>query len=129
MMSPITEVLPVRKILDEPLRRWFRSADFDLFVWVDESGAPTGFQLCYDKPRAEHALTWTPELGFLHTAVDDGENVGLRYKAIPSLAASGYFDARRLSDSFAAVCTQLPADVAAFVDRKLRQHPNYAHGT
>jgi hypothetical protein len=129
MMSPITEVLPARQIGDEPLRRWFRSADFDLFVWFDESGDPTGFQLCDDKPRGEHALTWTRELGFRHTAVDDGENVGLWYRASPSLAAGGSFDARRLSDSFAAVCTQLPAEVAAFVEGKLRQHPNYAHGT
>ena len=57
MMRTLTEIPEVRQIPDEPRRRWFRSDDLDLIVWCDESGAPTSFQLCYDKPRSEHALT------------------------------------------------------------------------
>ena len=54
-------------------RRWFADDFFDLYVWSDASGAIVGFQLCYGKPDAEHALDWTPD-GFSHHAVDPGED-------------------------------------------------------
>jgi len=127
MMHTLTEISNVRQISDEPRRRWFRSDDLDLIVWCDESGAPTSFQLCYNKPRSEHALTWTPELGFLHTAVDDGEDVGVRYKEAPILVADGHSDANRLGDRFAAASAQLPREIVEFVGNKLKQHPNYVH--
>ena len=127
MMHMLTEIPEVRQIPDEPRRRWFRSDDLDLIVWCDDAGVPTGFQLCYDKPRSEHALTWTPEFGFLHTAIDDGEDVGIKYKGTAILVADGYFDANRLSDRFAAASAQLPREIVEFVERKLRQYPNYVH--
>ena len=120
----LTEIPDVRQIPEEPRRRWFRSDDIDLIVWCDESGNPTGFQLCYDKLVAEHALTWTPEIGFLHTAVDDGERVGLRYKASPILVADGFFDADRLVNRFAAASTRLPREIVEFVSGKLRLFPS-----
>lgn len=67
MMGMLTEILDVRQIPNEPRRRWFRGDDLDLIVWCDDAGVPTGFQPCSDKLLSEHALTWTPELGFLHT--------------------------------------------------------------
>jgi hypothetical protein len=94
-------------------------------VWCDDAGAPTGFQLCYDKPHSEHALTWTPELGFLHTAIDDGEGFDIKYKETSILIADGYFNANRLSDRFAAASARLPRGIVEFVEGKLRQHPNY----
>ena len=64
MMGALNEVLEVRQIHeDEPRRRWFRSDDLDLIVWCDEAGMPRGFQLCYDKPRSKHTLTWLPSSG------------------------------------------------------------------
>jgi len=126
-MGMLTEILGVRQIPDEPQRRWFQSDDLDLIVWCDEAGAPTGFQLCYDKPRSEHALTWTPELGFLHTAVDDGEEVGISYKKTPVLVADGYFNVNRLNERFAAASAELPPEIVEFVGSRLRQHPNYVH--
>lgn len=73
MTTSLTEVRNVRQVPGELRRRWFGSEEFDLIVWCDDSGVPSAFQLCYDKPRAEHALTWKHDLGFLHTVVDDGD--------------------------------------------------------
>ena len=124
-MSLLTEILKVRQIPNEPQRRWFRSDDLELIVWCNESGAPMGFQLSYDKPHSEHVLMWTAELGFLHTAVDNGEGLGVKYKETPILVAGGHFDVNRLSDRFAGASALLPRVVAEFVGGKLRQHPNY----
>ena len=125
MMGTLTEISAVRQIPGEPRRRWFRTDDLDLIVWCDEAGAPTSFQLCYDKLRSERALTWTPERGFLHTAVDDGEGVGVGYKGTPILVAGGRFDANRVGDRFAAASAHLPREIVAFVANKLKQHPSY----
>lgn len=55
-------------------KRWFGDSYFDLFVWLDESDSIVSFQLCYDKPRDEHALTWKKPSNYYHQRVDDGEN-------------------------------------------------------
>jgi hypothetical protein len=39
---------------------------FDLIVWYEPDGGVHGFQLCYDKPGRERALTWTLVDGFRH---------------------------------------------------------------
>jgi len=123
-MAELIEVSPTRQVPDEPRRRWFTSPDLDLIVWCDESGLPIWFQLCYDKLRSEHALTWKPGVGFIHMAVDDGENdVGLSYKSTPILIPDGNFDAARVIDLFVASSHRVPSDIAEFVTSKLRQHP------
>ncbi len=124
MMGALNEVFEVREIHDGPRRRWFRSDDLDLIVWSDESGMPKGFQIRYDKSRSKHTLTWLPEFGFLHTAVDDGEDVGFRHKEPPILVADSQFDANRVSDRFAGASAQMPPEIVG-VDTKLRQHPDY----
>jgi hypothetical protein len=84
------------------------------------------FQLSYDKGRRERALTWTPDRGFLHTGVDDGESeVGLRHKATPLLVADGYFDGNRVLETFRELGLNLPPEVIGFVAKKLKEHPNY----
>lgn len=114
------EVLETRQVPGEPRRRWFASLDFDLIVWCDTAGAPIAFQLCYDKGRAEHAITWEPATGLLHNAVDDGElHIGLRYKATPVLAPDGAFELDRIAERFAAESRDLPPDIAAFVTARL----------
>jgi hypothetical protein len=54
-------------------RRWFESDGLDLVVWLDAAGVLTGFQLCYDFGRGEHALTWRRESGCAHHRVDGGD--------------------------------------------------------
>ena len=47
-MDALREIVDVRQVPGEPKRRWFSSDDIDLIVWLDDSGAPVSFQLCYD---------------------------------------------------------------------------------
>jgi hypothetical protein len=115
------EVHPTRQVPGEAHRRWFSSSDLDLIVWCDNHGAPVAFQLCYDKGRKEHALTWEPATGLVTSAVDDGEfAIGMRYKATPVLAPGGALDIPRVAARFAAASTELPTDIAAFVRDRLR---------
>jgi hypothetical protein len=111
--------IAARQIEGEPGRRWFTSADIDLFVWLDDEGAPTGFQLCYDKQVREHALTWTQANGYSHMAVDGGESRPGRYKGTPILVANGTIDfegiLRQLSEQSAA----LPAEYLRLVEEKI----------
>ena len=59
-MDELVEIIHVRQVPGDPRRRWFSSDDMDLIVWYDDSDAPIGFQLCYDKLRSERALRWEP---------------------------------------------------------------------
>jgi hypothetical protein len=120
-MNELVEIIHVRQVPGDPRRRWFSSDDMDLIVWYDDSDAPIGFQLCYDKLRSERALRWEPEFGYRHTAIDNGEsNISPRYKATPILVADGHFDARRVADIFTASSRHIPPDIAQFVSLKLR---------
>jgi hypothetical protein len=124
--AELGEVPMVRQISGEPHRRWFSSMAMDLIVWCDNAGTPRAFQLCYDKPHQERALTWKPETGYSHDAVDDGESGGASFKCTPVLVADGYFDARRAARLFKRASKQMPSDIVQFVASKIRQHPNFA---
>ena len=127
-MDALREIVDVRQVPGEPKRRWFSSDDIDLIVWLDDSGAPVSFQLCYDKLLSEHALTWEPESGFVHLAVDAGEQGGrFQYKSTPILVAHEHFDANRVTSRFTGVSGQLPSVIVEFVTERLRQHPDYVH--
>ena len=56
-------------------RRWFQSDYFDLFTFQDDTGAFTGFQLCYDVERNERAFSWSAANGFFHDGVDDAADL------------------------------------------------------
>jgi hypothetical protein len=117
----LNELSHVRQAEGERRRRWFQSPDADLIVWYDDH-AIYGFQLCYDRKWDEHALTWTPERGFVHNRIDDGDSIDRGYKQTPILAADGALDARRLARRFAAMSALLPREVVAFVLQKLNQY-------
>jgi hypothetical protein len=122
-MDTLREVENARQRAGEPRRRWFTSERLDLIVWSDDAGRPIGFQLCYGKPTAERALTWTPETGFTHTGVDDGQDVGLGHKRSPILVPDGDFDLEHLEQTLGDASLRLPADVTAFVADALKRHP------
>ena len=124
-MADFIEIRNVSQAAGEPRRRWFVSDAFDLVVWWDASGQPSGFQLCYDQGGSERALTWQPDCGFTHRAVDDGERGWGRYKAIPILLADGPFAANQVAARFAVESAELPPEVADFVIKKLHEHPAY----
>lgn len=119
----LREIPEVRQFPGEPHRRWFTSPTMDLFVWCGESGIPVGFQFTYDKGRRERALTWKPELGFVHDAVDDGESFSRsKYKAAPVLFADGKPDIEKILHLLSTNGTSLPAEIASFLTIKIREY-------
>jgi hypothetical protein len=124
-MDTLREVENPRQFAGEPRRRWFTSEHLDLIVWSDTTARPIGFQLCYGKPTAEHALTWTAAAGFAHAGVDDGESVGFRHKATPILVPDGELEVERLEQIFREASRHLPLDVVVLVADALRSHPQH----
>ena len=115
------EIAQVRQVPGEARRRWFTSGEFDLFVWCDETGTVKAFQLCYDKPRSEHALVWKRDVHSAHFAVDDGEGRPFRHKGSPILVADGRFDAARVADRLAKAGGKVPRDILQFVLARVRE--------
>ncbi|MES2296214.1 MAG: hypothetical protein V4582_04190 [Pseudomonadota bacterium] len=117
----LREIPSTRQIPGESPRRWFTSIAMDLIVWFDGDGQPKGFQFCYDKGRAEQALTWQRDVGLTHMQVDDGESgEALHYKAAPMLAPRAQFDRVHVAAVLAEALEHLPPDIAAFVSARLR---------
>ena len=117
------EISEVKQIPGEPFRRWFSCESMDLFVWTDESGEVVSYQLSYDKPYPEKALTWRVGRGFLHDDVDDGSRPG-RHPGSPILLADGEFDAKRVLAVFQANADQLENDLQAFIVSGISRHFN-----
>jgi len=117
-----TEHSGIRQVKGQRARRWFHSGDQDLIVWYDPDGSIYGFQLCYDIGRLERALTWTPDEGFSHNRVDDGEEGGLTYKRSPVLVQDGALDIVAVSKRFLDTAEKLPADVRGFVTARLQDY-------
>lgn len=122
-MSMLREIRDVRQIAGEPQRRWFSSESLDLVVWNDEDGNVLGFQFCYDKGSAEHAVRWDAASGFRYLKVDDGEGGGgLRYKASPVLLANGQPDPEYMLDCFRQNDGQLPEHIQTQVGSRLGEY-------
>ena len=68
------DAAPKRHVHGDYDRRWLSDDYFDLIVWYTSTNTVHGFQLCYDKPQWERALTWLSNRGFAHSAVDSGED-------------------------------------------------------
>ena len=102
-------------------RRWIADDDFDLIVWYEPDGAIHGFQLCDDKPGRERALTWTPERGFLHTAIDSGESHPTANRS-PSLVPDGSFPAQDVRREFLTRGAPLPDEIRELVLRRIAEY-------
>lgn len=98
-------------------RQWFSDDAFDLYVWTDGDGGVVRFQLCYGKPRDEHALTWSPR-GTSHHRVDDGEDLPTRNRT-PVLVADGEVAWEPLRRRFEAAAAELDPSLRAFVAGRL----------
>ena len=122
-MPGLHEGRQTRQIAGERRRRWFTSSDMDLTVWFDEQGEISGFELCYDKGRAEHALRWQRGGRFVHQRVDDGEGRPDRYKATPVLVPDGSFDLKRISRQFEENSRDIDEGISSFVLHKLLGGP------
>jgi hypothetical protein len=60
----LREIGYIKQTSGQPFRRWFNDELLDLFVWEEEGGRITGFQLCFDKDTDERALTYSETDGY-----------------------------------------------------------------
>ncbi len=117
----LKEVESLKQQPGEDFCRWFRDDEFDLYVWTDSSGTITGFQLCYDKPTDERALTWLAGKGFFHHRIDPGEQTPTKNRT-PILVQDGVFRADAVVLRFAEHTASIDAKFAAFVMNKLKEY-------
>lgn len=102
-------------------RRWLSDDYFDLIVWYEADGNIHGFQLCYDKPGRERALTWRCGVGFWHTGIDTGET-NCYSNLTPILVADGVFPAAQVRDEFMARGRLLPPEIRDLVLGKIAEY-------
>ena len=114
----LMEIPRTRQYPDELRRRWFTDEMMDLVVWFDEDDDIAAFQLCYDKLNTEKCITWKVEGGYLHTAVDDGEESG-RYKRSPILISDGEMNAWSVCGEFRRRGDALEDSIRNLVSEKL----------
>jgi hypothetical protein len=99
-------------------RRWFESDGFDLVVWLDAHGEVSGFQICYDFGRGEHAFTWRIDEGHSHSAIDSGDATPLKNQA-PILIPDGAVPWTNLRRAFEERSGHLDLRLREFVREKL----------
>jgi hypothetical protein len=117
----LEEMDGVRQHPGEPRRRWFTSADADLYVWA-EGEEIVSFRFCYDKQSDEHALSWDAREGVKHDRIDDGE-CSTKYKMTPILVPDGDFDLGELIRKFTGQSEKVDPQIVEFVVEKLREVP------
>lgn len=113
------EIVKIKQNKGEPKRRWFIDDYFDLVLWQNESNGIVGFQLCYDRTRDMHALTWYEDSGFMHNRIDDGENKPGKYKSIPVLLPNGHFPSKTIAEKFKAESAEIDPRLSEFIYRKI----------
>ena len=116
---------PIRPVARDLDRRWISGDYFDLIVWYEPGGGIHGFQLCYDKPGRERALTWTCDGSFRHTGIDSGE-ANPNANRTPVLVADGPFPAAQVRDEFMTRSKLLPAEIRELVLGKIGEYQNHA---
>lgn len=121
------EIGSVRQDSERGYRRWFQDAYFDVFVWQDEAGRPIAFQLCYDREKAEGAISWSRESGFAHARVDAGAKQA-KYGMSPILRPDGVPPFFRIYNRFVAASDWDP-ELHAFVTERLREYRQVLFGT
>ena len=102
-------------------KRWFSDAYSDLYVWLESNGDVASFQLCYNKPVDEHALTWKRPSTYYHQRVDDGESHAGKNKSTPVLLPDGTVDLELIARRFLAESAGVETRIAQFVETKIRQ--------
>ena len=111
---------PIFPSKDDLPRKWISDDYFDLILWYREGGV-TGFQLCYGKSYAEHALTWKNAGGFAHSKVDGGEDKPTANRT-PVLVSAWVFPKEKIIAEFEARSRLLPSEIRILVLEKLREY-------
>lgn len=121
MSHTLRKMQATRQVPGEPRRRWFTSSSMDLITW---HGDAVGFQPCYDKGRAEKAVTWAPAAsGISAMSVDDGESDPSRHKATPILVPDGAPDLEAIRARFLEASAELPPGIVQAIAARLADAP------
>lgn len=119
------EIKDIKQYPNEPRRRWFFDHALDLTVWFDNRNEIIRFQLCYNKPKAPHALTWDKAHGYRHNRIDDGEgNRFAKPKGIPILLMDGPFSHQEIADLFKQSSKNIAQWISGFVHKKIMDYPS-----
>jgi hypothetical protein len=106
-------------------RRWFRDDYFDIFTWQTADGGFIGFQLCYDLPARERALSWHVSRGYAHERVDDGEAAPHKNRS-PVMVAGGEMPLMAVLSAFDARAARLEPGLRAFLRERLLAYAAHA---
>jgi len=120
----LSEYSSVKQGKNEGRKRWFGDEFFDLILWHDEEDSVVRFELCYDKERNEHAISWSEAGGFSHLRVDDGEGEPGRYKMSPILISDGFFDTQKIADKFLSHSKSIDQKISRFIYEKILEYPH-----
>jgi len=112
----------------EPRRRWFSDEYFDLVVWQSAGDGIVGFQLCYDKDRAERAVSWTRSRGYGHFRVETGEDSPVK-NMTPVLVSVGAPAKEPLLARFSEASRTLDPIIRDFILERLQEHSQWARCT
>ncbi len=104
-------------------RRWFGDEFFDLIVWYDTQHTITGFQLCYNRIKNPHALTWKRDEGIYHDKIDEGR--AYHDKLTPILVADGLFRSDIIYDKFAEASSEIEEQIRNLVLNKIKEYDSY----
>ena len=105
----------------ERFRRWFEDEYFDLIVWYDSGNKISDFQLCYNKVKDEHVLSWQAEAGFSHNRIDDGEGVPLK-NLTPILVPDGAFPFNFILERFKERAGKIDPKITEFIVSKINEY-------
>ena len=117
----LREIRGVRQDKPGLTRRWYQDEFFDLYTWHTAAGKLAGFQLCYDLPRKERALTWHQKHGFSHNRVDSGD-FGGRTSGTPLLVADVPFPHRLVRSRFIKHAATIDAATREAIIDKMREY-------
>jgi len=105
----------------EPKKRWFSNSNMDLFVWFNDDDEIISYQLTYNKPNDEKALTWSEEHGFSHLGVDDGARPG-KHPASPLLVEDGVFKPSEIISMLKENSGELEPSIENFIVSGIEEH-------
>jgi hypothetical protein len=117
----LREIQSVKQNRDELFRRWFEDDFFDLFVWYDQQEKISGFQLCYEKCRDEHALTWREDCGYALDRIDSGER-SVWETSTPVLLPSNDLPPEKVIETFVARSEAVDPQLVEFVVQKISEY-------
>ena len=113
----LREIQGVRQDNPGLRRRWYQDEFFDLYTWHAPNGKLAGFQLCYDLPGRERAITWHRQHGFSHNRIDGGNTPG-RMSGTPLLVAGARFPHRLVRERFIKHAATLDAATRKAITRQ-----------